>query len=140
MTRIKSKPGTKVLDQLENISTETNVSKKVLTINDITLPPGRPSDPNSARQKQLAEKAQFEAEMKAKYGDDWTPQRGRPSNPESANYKKKQELAERKSDPNYVAKQGRPIVANSERQIKLAKIQARKEAMLKAKLEEETVN
>ena len=135
MTKIKTKPGTKVLDQLESINTDVD-TKKVLTINDVHLPLGRPSDPNSARQKQLAEKAKFEAEMKAKYGADWTPQRGRPSNPNSANALKKQELEARKSDPNYVARKGRPVVENSERQIKLAKIQARKEALLKAQLEE----
>lgn len=128
----KVRPGSQVLDQLEKISTEP----KSLTINDIVLPVGRPSDPNSARQKQLAAKAAYEAEMKAKFGADWTPQRGRPSNPDSVNYKKRQELEVRKNDPNYVVKKGRPVVEGSARQIHLAKLNARKEAILKAKQEE----
>lgn len=127
-----TKPGIQVQNQLETMT----IDSKSIDLSNVKLPIGRPSDPNSARQKQLAEKAAYEAEMKAKHGADWKAKQGRPSDPNSANYKKKQELEARKSDPNYVPKKGRPVVEGSARQIKLAKLNERKLAYVKAQQEE----
>jgi len=130
MSKAKVKAGTKVLDQIETGVTSGNTTVNNNTV-DFKMPLGRPADPNSKRQLQIAEREKWIAEMKLKHGADWTPKQGRPADPNSKNFKAKQELIARKSDPNYVAKQGRPVDPNSPRQLKL-KQQAERRAKLMA--------
>src|SRR5690348_3439381 len=106
----------KVLDQIESMP----IPKNITSVNDITDEmianfkerPGRPVDPNSERQKHLAE---MEAKRQA-----GLLKRGRPSNPDSEHAKKKAELEARKAEPNYKAQKGRPTDPTSKRQAELA--------------------
>lgn len=79
---------------------------------------GRPIDPNSARQKRIAELAAKKADPNFKLG--------RPSNPNSKHAIAKAEHAAKLADPNYKPMKGRPIDPTSPRQIALAAKAAKK--------------
>lgn len=78
---------------------------------------GRPINPNSARQKRLANVGKVK--------------RGRPADPNSPWNKRQKELAEKRA--NGTLHRGRPINPNSARQKKLAERQAKIEAGIEVK-------
>lgn len=88
---------------------------EMVNAGEVNLPkkkPGRPVNPNSERQKRLAEKqALIDAGHVAK--------RGRPVNPDSARQKRLAEQAARAEANGGVVKRGRPVNPNSERQKRL---------------------
>lgn len=131
------------------LATLPGVGQVIITYPTLAAKPGRPSNPNSARQQQLAEKAKRLAELK-EMGIE-TGKRGRPANPNSARQillkekaehkqqiiaAKKKELGKEAKDMTDeeigllcgFGKKGRPADPNSKRQQELAEKEARKAA------------
>lgn len=86
---------------------------------------GRPVDPNSARQKRLAEIAEKRAQGLIK--------RGRPVIEGSAHQQKLKAQAERKEANGGEARRGRPVDPNSPRQQRLREMEAKKAAGVEIK-------
>ena len=102
----------------EDVVVQADASKIDAAVAMFQLPKGRPTNPDSARQKRLAE---IEAKRVANGGKLY---RGRPVNPDSA---RQQHLATK--GHSLTGKQGRPVDVNSERQKKLAERAAKIEAL-----------
>ena len=119
-----------VIDQEsgEEIVVTADAGKIDAAVAEFMLPKGRPVNPDSARQKRLAE---IEAKRIAAGG---VLHRGRPVNPESDRQKHLATKGESKT-----GKQGRPVNENSERQKKLAVRNAKIEALKAAALTKATV-
>lgn len=81
---------------------------------------GRPVNPESARQKRLAEIAEKRAKGEIK--------RGRPVVEGSAHQEKLKAQAERKAANGGVARRGRPVDPTSPRQMRLAEMEAKRAA------------
>lgn len=86
---------------------------------------GRPVNPNSERQKRLAEEAEKRAQGLIK--------RGRPVVEGSAHQQKLAAQAERKAANGGVARRGRPVDPNSPRQQRIAEMEAKKAAGVEIK-------
>lgn len=98
--------------------TEAVETKATIEVVEVKAAPGRPVDPNSARQKRLAE-----MEARKQNGE---IKLGRPADPNSARQKRLAEMEARKV--NGEIKLGRPVDPNSKRQLELAAKQALIEA------------
>jgi hypothetical protein len=103
----------------ETTTSTTEVVTEVVT--EVKNKPGRPSNPDSVRQKKLAE---MSARAEQNGGE---IKLGRPANPESARQKKLAEMSAR-AEANGGIKLGRPVDPESPRQQKLREIEERKAA------------
>jgi hypothetical protein len=126
-----SKSKKNILDKVESMSTDKpKTSPNVITkdnidtidLSQVKFTPGRPVDPNSERQKRLAEIEEKRANGELK--------RGRPADPNSPSYQKRMEMEARKAQPGYVPKRGRPADPDSAAAKKKAEQLARKSAAL----------
>lgn len=99
-------------------ATLPNADVKVIPM----VKPGRPVDPNSTRQIELALKAQLRAEGKLN--------RGRPSVPGSARQLREAEKAIKRAKGELTGERGRPVVPGSARQEKVAKLKEKENAGL----------
>lgn len=96
-----------------DVAAESTSTNNKQTFEGLTLPKGRPTNPNSARQIKLAE---MEAKREA-----GLLQKGRPTNPDSARQAKLKAQAERAASGTAgTGKTGRPSNPNSDRQKKIA--------------------
>jgi len=93
---------------------------------EIKMNPGRPVNPNSARQARLAE---MEARKAAMGG--YIPL-GRPAVPDSNRQKKLAEIAAKKADPNYVPAKGRPKMSEAEKEAARAEREQKRLAWIAA--------
>lgn len=103
------------------VKVETPVQEVVVAVTEETKQLGRKVNPNSERQKRLAEKA-------AKIASGEIVKRGRPVEGESARQKRLAELQAKAEANGGVLKRGRPTNGESARQKKLAERQAKIEA------------